>query len=98
MVIALLSFSKYLTKKCVSLNKELCITRPTFVDLDPVELDYHPFITSLDKCNGICNAVDNLSTNVCVLSEEKDVNVKVFDMITRINEVKILTKTYSVLL
>ena len=61
------------------------MTSPTFVDLDPVELDYYPFIVSLDKCNGSCSAVDNSSTKLCVLSEAEDLNVRVFNMITRIN-------------
>ena len=85
LTIALLSFSKYLTTKCISLNIGLCMTSLTFVDLDPVELDYYPFIVSLDKCNGSCSAVDNLSTKLCVLSEAEDLNVRVFNMITRIN-------------
>ena len=52
-------------------------------------------MVSLDKCNGSCNAIDDLSTKICVPSETKDVNVKVFRMITRINEVKSLVKHFS---
>ena len=45
---------------------------------------------SLDKCKGSCNIVDDLSTKTC--SEwNRDVNVKSFNMITRINEAKTLT-------
>ena len=51
-------------------------------------------MVSLDKCNGSCNAIDGLSTKICVPSETKDVNVKVFRMITRINEVKSLVKHF----
>ena len=42
----------------------------------------------LGKCNGSCNAMDNLSTKICISSKTKDVNVKVCKMITIINEVK----------
>ena len=52
-------------------------------------------MVSLGKCNGSCNAIDDLSTKICVPSETKDVNVKVFRMITRINEVKSLVKHFS---
>ena len=52
-------------------------------------------MVSLDKCNRSCNAIDDLSTKICVPSETKDVNVKVFRMITRINEVKSLVKHFS---
>ena len=45
---------------------------------------------SLDKCNGSCNTVDDLSTKACVPSKTKDVNVKVFNMITNRNKAKAL--------
>ena len=35
------------------LNDELCIVRPILIDLNPIELDYYPFIISLDKRNGM---------------------------------------------
>ena len=28
---------------------------PPLIDLNPVELKYHPFMISLDKCNESCN-------------------------------------------
>ena len=48
----------------------------------------------LDKCNGSCNAMDNLSTKICISSKTKDVNVKVCKMIIK-NEVKTLVKHIS---
>ena len=50
---------------------------------------------SLDKCNGSCNALDHLSANKCVTSETKNIDVKVFNMITRINEAKTFVKNIS---
>ena len=55
-------------------------------NLNPVELNYYPFLFSLDKCNGSCNAVDELSTKKCVPSKTKDINVKVFNVSRNINE------------
>ena len=54
---------------------------PTLIDLNPVELSHYPFMISPDKCNRICNAVDELSTKICVPSERKYENVKIFNMI-----------------
>ena len=61
--IALLSFSSPLATKCVSLNDEPCVLRPTLIDLSPVEIKYYPFMISSDKCNGSCNV---LSPKICV--------------------------------
>ena len=62
------------------------------INLNVAELNYYPFMISVDKCNGSCNVADSLSIKTCVLSETKDINVKVFNMITRINGVKTLVK------
>ena len=50
---------------------------------------------SLDKCYGSCNIVDDLPTKICVPSKTKDKNVKVCNMITKINEAKTSVKDIS---
>ena len=50
--VALLSFSRSLTTKCVSLNNEPCMIRPFLIDLNPVELKYYPFVINIGKCSG----------------------------------------------
>ena len=69
--------------------------RLTFVDLNPVKSNYYPFMISLDKCNGSCNVADGLSTNICVSSKTKDLDIKVFNLKKRINEAKKLVKLVS---
>ena len=54
--IVLLSFSESLACnriKCLFLNNEPCMVRPTLDDMNPVELKYYPFMISLNKCTGI---------------------------------------------
>ena len=60
------------------LNNEPQTIRPTLTHLDSVELNYYPFMFNLDKRDGRYNAIDGLSTKICVLSKTKDINVKVF--------------------
>ena len=91
----LLSLSRSLVTKCVSLNNEPCMIRPIIIDLKPVELTYYPFMISLDKCSGICNSLDDLSTKIYVPSKTNDVNVKIFKMITIRNEAKTLVRHIS---
>ena len=61
---------------------------PTFVYLNPDEVNHYQFMINLDKRSRSCNAANDLSTNLCVPSITADKNVKVFDTITIINEVK----------
>ena len=42
--IALLSFSRSLATKFGFLNNEACMTRPSLIDLNPIELNYYPFM------------------------------------------------------
>ena len=50
-----LSFSKSLATKCLFLNDEQCIVRPTLIGMNPNELKHDPFIISLNICAGSCN-------------------------------------------
>ena len=68
------------------------MVRPTIIDLNPVELKYHPFMISLDTCTGSCNV---LSRKTCVPKETKYINVKVFNIIMNKNEAKAMTKHIS---
>ena len=50
--IVLLSFSDSLARdqtKCLFLNDETCMVRPSLNDLNPVEVKYYRFMISLDK-------------------------------------------------
>ena len=67
--------------------------RSNLIDLNCVGFNYYPFMISLDKCNGNCNkAADDLFAKIYVSSKTKGVNVRVFNMMTRINEAKTLIK------
>ena len=74
-LIVLLSFTESLATKCLFLNYEPCMVRPTLIDMNPVELKYYPFMISLNKCTRSCNV---LSPKICVPKETKHINVKAF--------------------
>ena len=90
--IVLLSFSSSLATKCLFLNDEPCMVRPTLIGLNPVDLKYYPFMISLNKCTESCNV---LSPKICVPREKKEINVKAFNMITNKNEAKALIEHIS---
>ena len=90
--IVLLSFSSSLATKCLFLNDEPCMVRPTLIDMNPVELKFYPFMISLDQCTGSCNV---FSPKICVPKETKDINVKVFNLIANKNEAKTMTEHIS---
>ena len=60
--------------------------KPFLLDLNPVEFKYYPFTITLDKCNGNCNTFNDISDKKCVSNKTEDVNLSVFNLITRKNE------------
>ena len=80
MFIVLLTFSDSLATKCLSLNDEPCMVRHNLIHLNLGELRYHPFMISLDKCTGSCNSI---SPKICVPKKTRNINVKVFNTITK---------------
>ena len=46
----------------------------------------YPFADNLGKCVGNCNTFDDLSNRVCVSNETENLNLNVFNIITRITE------------
>ena len=55
--IVLLTFNKSLATKCLFLNDEPCMVRPTLIDMNPAELKYYPFMINLNKCTRSCNVL-----------------------------------------
>ena len=82
--------------KCVLLINQKCQIQPTLINVHPNEYSqefrYHPFTVELDRCVGSSNTLNDLSNNVCIPNKTEDLNLSVFNMITKINESKTLTK------
>ena len=87
--IVLLRFSESLATKCLFLNDELCMLRPTLIDMNPVELKYYSFMISLNKRTGSSNV---LPPKTCVPKETKYINVKAFNIMTSKNKAKEITE------
>ena len=71
----------------------------TLTDLNPDEYNlgwhFYPFMVILDRCSGNCNILGDSSTRTNVPNKAEDVSLSVFNMITKINESKALTKDVS---
>ena len=81
--------------KFVSLSNQKSTTQSTLTNLHPNEytqgLLYYSFDVNLDRYVGNCNTLNDLPNKVCVPNETEDLNLSFLNMITGINESKILT-------
>ena len=94
LILANVNVSSYL--KFVSLNNQQFIIQPTFTNLHPNEytqgLCYYPFVVNLDKCVGSCSTLNDLSNKLYVANKKEDLNLRFFNIIIGINELKMLAK------
>ena len=71
------------------------MARVTLLNLNPDEynqgLRYYQFMVNLDRFNGCFNTLNNPFKRICVPNKTEDVNLSIFNMITKINKSKTLT-------
>ena len=85
--------------RCLSLSNQKYIIQPTLINLHTNEYsqEFHsyPFVVKLVRCVGSCTTLHNLSNKVCAPNKTEHLNLSMFNLITGINESKILTKHVS---
>ena len=74
--------------KCISMNNQECKVRPQIVNLNRDEPVFFPFIIKTSKCSGSCNNINNPYAKLCVPDVVKNLNVKVFNVMSRTNETR----------
>ena len=70
------------------MNNQPCKSRPETINISSNNPIFHPFSIKTNKCSGNCNNINDPYTNICVPDVVKDLNVKVFNLISRTNETK----------
>ena len=71
---------------CVSMNNQESKVRPKIADIDSNNPMFYPFSIKVNKCSGNCNNFNDPYAKICVLDTVKDLNVRVFNSISRTNE------------
>ena len=68
-------------------NKE-CKVRPKVINVINDEPVFYPFSIKTSKCSGSCNIINDPYAKICVPGVVKNVNVKVFNLMSRTNETR----------
>ena len=71
--------------KCVSMTNQV---RPQTVNANSDEPVFYPFSIKTSKWNGSCNNIDGPYAKMCVPDAVKNLNVKVFNLMSRTNELR----------
>ena len=75
--------SNVIPLKCVSINNQKCRIRPEIIYNEPI---FYPYSIEINKCNGSCNNINNPYAKLCVPDVVKNMNLKVFNLMSRTNK------------
>ena len=74
--------------RCISMNNQECKARPQIVNVNSDEPVFYPFSIKTSKCSGSCNNINDPYAKMCVPDVVKNLNVKVFNIMSRTNETR----------
>ena len=68
---------------CISMKNRECKVRPEIISINSNNSMFYPFSIKVNKCNG-----NDPYARICVPDIVKNLNVKVFNLISRTNETR----------
>ena len=82
------SFTNANSLSCISMNNQECKTRPQIVNVNGDEPVLFAFSIETSKCSGSCNNIHYPYAKIWVPDVAKNLNVRVFNLMSRINEIR----------
>ena len=73
---------------CISMNNQECKVRPEIINVNSNEPVFYPFSIKTSKCSGSCYNINDPHVKICVPNVIKDLNVEVFNLMSRTNETR----------
>ena len=86
----LTSFTHGIPLSCISMKNQEFKARPQVVTANSNNPIFYPFSIKTSKCSGNCNNINNPYPSICVPDVIKVLNVKVFNLMSRINETRFI--------
>ena len=74
--------------RCISMNNQNCKVRPEVININSNEPVFYPFSIKTSKCSGSCNNINDPYAKISVPDVIKNLNVKVFNLMSRTNETR----------
>ena len=73
---------------CISMNTQPCKARPEIVNVNNNNPIFYPFSIKTSKSSGNCNNINDPYSKNCVPDIIKNVNIKLFNLMSRTNETR----------
>ena len=82
--------SNAISLSCISLKNHECKVGPEIVDINSNNHIFYLFSVKINKCSSNCNNINDPYAKICVPDTVKDLNVKVFNLISKTNETRFI--------
>ena len=82
------SFKNTSSLNCISMSNQECKTRLQVINVNSNNPIFYPFSVKTSKCSGNCNNINDPYAKICVPNIIKNLNVKVFNLMSRTNGLK----------
>ena len=84
------NFTNVSSLSCISMNNETCKARPQIVNVNSNNPILYSFSIKTSKCIGNCYNINDPYARICVPYIVKNLNVKVFSLMSRTNETRFI--------
>ena len=88
LVINLFNVLKVKTLERMSMINQKCMSRQKIIDVNNNEPVFNTYSIKVNKCSGSCNNINDPYVKLCIPDIIKNINVKVFNLMSRINETR----------
>ena len=78
------------------MSNQECKTRPQVINVNGDELVFFPFSIETSKCSGSCTNINYPYAKICVSDVVKNLNIKLFNLMSMKNDTKDGTKRVNV--
>ena len=83
-------FTNACSLSCISVINQECKTRSQVVNVNGGEPVFFAFSIEASKCSGSCNNINYPYAKICVPDIIKNLNVKVFNLMSRTNKTRFI--------
>ena len=74
--------------ECVSMSNQEFKVRPEILHINSNEPSFHPYSVKINKCSSSCNNINDLYAKLCVPDVVKNLNVRVFNLMSTTYEIR----------
>ena len=84
------NFTNVSSLSCTLMKNQECKTRPQVVNVNNNNPIFYPFSIKISKFSGSCNNINDPYAKICIPDIIKNLNVKVFNIMSRTNETRFI--------